>query len=234
GGEPTRHQGSANDPTVPLERLLASFRPVAARGLPRFFGGAVGFVAYDVVRAFERLPATLPDELGIDDLCFVITDTLVIFDNLRQTVKVVANAVVNGPAEAECAYSDACARADEVVKALRAPAPVLRVIDPQLGDADSSEPLSSNTTRRQFCARVDRAKQYILDGDVFQVVLSQRFEAERRGTDPFDVYRALRVVKPSPYMYQLTFPGAQVAGASPAQLLRVEGNRVDGHTVASA
>jgi anthranilate synthase component 1 len=203
---------------------LATFRPVPTPGLPRFFGGAVGFVSYDVVRAFERLPSSQPDDLGLPDACFVITDTLVIFDNLRQTVKVVANAVVDGPADAERAHAAACARIDAIIARLATPCPPLRVIDPNA--AGTPAPLSSNTTPERFKGAVLRAKEYILAGDVFQVVLSQRFEAPRGGADVFDVYRALRVVNPSPYMFHLSLPGVMVTGASPEVLVRLEDGRV--------
>jgi anthranilate synthase component 1 len=224
GGEPSRREGplADGDPTRVLEALMASFRPVPSPGLPRFFGGAVGFVAYDVVRAFEPIPSQLPDQLQVPDVYLVLTDTLVIFDNLRQTVKVVANAVVDSPADAERVYAAACRRVDEIVRALEAPAPRLRPLDPEAARADGA-PLSSNTTRERFKDAVARAKEYILAGDAFQVVLSQRFEAARAGADAFDVYRALRVVNPSPYMFHLDFPGTQVTGASPEVLVRVDG-----------
>jgi len=223
-GAPIVHEGTAADPTAPLAALLGTFDPVPTPGLPRFFGGAVGFVSYDVVRAFERLPASKPDDLGLPDACFVITDTLVIFDNLRQTVKVVANALVDGPADAERAHASACARIDAIVDRLAAPGPTLRAIDPHAAGAPA--PLESNSTPEQFKAAVLRAKEYILAGDVFQVVLSQRFEAPRGGADPFDVYRALRVVNPSPYMFHLSLPDVMVTGASPEVLVRLEDGRV--------
>jgi anthranilate synthase component I len=230
GGAPARHEGALpdGDPTRLLASLLASFRPVPSPALPRFFGGAVGWLGYDVVRAFERIPSRAPDELELPEACFVITDTLVIFDNLRQTVKVVANAVVDAPGDAERAYRAACARVDEIVATLQGPSPALRPLDPNAARIDDA-PLSSNTTRADFLAAVARAKEYILAGDVFQVVLSQRFEAPRAGADPFDVYRALRVVNPSPYMFQLDFGAAQVTGASPEVLVRVDGDDADGH-----
>ena len=225
GGAPVTHEGALpdGDPTKLLASLLASFRPVPTPALPRFFGGAVGWLGYDVVRAFERIPSRAPDELGLPEACFVITDTLVIFDNLRQTVKVVANAVVDGPEGAERAYRAACVRVDAVVATLQGPSPALRPLDPAAARLVDEAPLSSNTTRAAFKAAVARAKEYILAGDVFQVVLSQRFEAPRAGADPFDVYRALRVVNPSPYMFQLDFAAAQVTGASPEVLVRVDG-----------
>ncbi len=226
GGAAKTEEGSATDPTLALGELLAGYRPVPTPGLPRFFGGAVGFVSYDVVRAFEELPSLKPDDLGLPDACFVITDTLVIFDNLRQTVKVVANALCNGPSDAERAYAAACARIDQIVAQLARPAPPLRAIDPRPEGDQSATPLSSNTTPAQFKDAVLRAKEYILAGDVFQVVLSQRFQAPRGAADPFDVYRALRVVNPSPYMFHLVLPEAQVTGASPEVLVRVEEGRV--------
>jgi anthranilate synthase component 1 len=224
GGAPSRHEGPLpdGDPTRLVESLLASFRPVPSPSLPRFFGGAVGWFGYDVVRAFERIPARAPDELGLPEACFVITDTLVIFDNLRQAVKVVANAVVDSAEDAEAAYGAACARIDAIVRTLQGPSPALRPLDPARARGEDA-PLSSNTTREAYKAAVVRAKEYILAGDVFQVVLAQRFEAPRAGADPFDVYRALRVVNPSPYMFQLDFDAAQVTGASPEVLVRVDG-----------
>ncbi|HEY7958325.1 MAG TPA: anthranilate synthase component I [Polyangia bacterium] len=231
GGTETREEGPlpGGDPTRALAALLSHYRPVPQPGLPRFFGGAVGYLGYDVVRAFERLPSLKPDELGLPDACFVITDTLLIFDNLRQTVKVVSNALVEDPDDAQAverAYGSARARIDEIVDALNGPAPRLRAIDPTARSTPDGETMRSNTTRADFCRAVERAKEYILAGDVFQVVLSQRFSAPRKGADPFDVYRALRVVNPSPYMFHLAFPEVQVTGASPEVLVRVEGDRV--------
>jgi anthranilate synthase component 1 len=224
GGAPARYEGSLpdGDPTRVLASLIGSFRPVPSPSLPRFFGGAVGWLGYDVVRAFERIPARVPDELGIPEACFVITDTLVIFDNLRQTVKVVANAVVDSPADAERAWSAACARVDAVVATLQGASPQLRPLDPKAAHA-AEAPLKSNTTREAYKAAVVQSKELILAGDVFQVVLSQRFEAPRGAADPFDVYRALRVVNPSPYMFQLDYGEIQVTGASPEVLVRVDG-----------
>ncbi len=227
-GAPTRTEGPApgGDPTRALGELLDSYRPVPQPGLPRFFGGAVGYLSYDVVRAFEKLPALKPDELGLPDCSFLVTDTLVIFDNLRQTVKVVANAVVDAPADCDRSYRRACERIDAIVATLQKPGVPLRALDPRPPTGQADEVLQSNTTRAQFCDAVRRAKEYILAGDVFQVVLSQRFSAARGDADPFDVYRALRVVNPSPYMFHLAFPDAQVTGASPEVLVRVEDKRV--------
>jgi len=222
GAAPSHEELPAPDPAQALKQLLDAYRPVPHPELPRFFGGAVGFFSYDVVRAFERLPSKRPDELGVPDALFVITDTLVIFDNLRQTVKVVANALVDG--DPESSFAAACKRIDAIVERLGQPSPSLRRIDPRARRADAQ--MQSNTPRADFLAAVDRAKEYILAGDAFQVVLSQRFSAPVDGADPFDVYRALRVVNPSPYMFHLAFPEVQVTGASPEVLVRVENGRV--------
>ncbi len=220
GGAPTKREGPAADPTAALGALIAGFKPVPQPGLPRFFGGAVGYLSYDAARAFEKLPARhSPD--AIPGALFVVTDTLVIFDNLRQTVKVVANAVVDRPEDAEKSYASACARIDEIVNALEKPAQ-LEPLDPFVA---SKIELNSNTTRDAYKAGVLRAKEYILAGDVFQVVLSQRFSA-KLDVDPFDVYRALRVVNPSPYMFHLNFGEPTVTGASPEVLVRVESGKV--------
>ena len=186
GGAASRTEGPVpgGDPTRALGELLASYRPVPQAGLPRFFGGAVGYVSYDVVRAFEKLPALKPDELGLPDCSFLITDTLVIFDNLRQTVKVVANAVVDAPADCaniERSYAKACERIDAIVATLQKPGVPLRPLDPRPPTA-ADDLMQSNTTRAQFCDAVRRAKEYILAGDVFQVVLSQRFSRPRAAT----------------------------------------------------
>src|SRR5207253_10134041 len=130
--------------------------------------------------------------------------------------------VVDSPAEAERAWSAACARVDAVVATLQGAAPRLRPLDPAAARV-ADAPLQSNTTRDAYKAAVVQAKELILAGDVFQVVLSQRFEAPRAGADPFDVYRALRVVNPSPYMFQLDYGDVQVTGASPELLVRVDG-----------
>jgi anthranilate synthase component 1 len=217
-----QEEHAAPDPAQALAQLLQGFRPVSHPSLPRFWGGAVGFFSYDVVRAFEKLPSVKPDELGVPDALFVITDTLVIFDNLRQTVKVVASALVDG--DPDQAFRSACARIDAIVDRLAQPAPPLRRIEPSAPRVDAE--MTSNTPRDAYLSSVERAKEYILAGDVFQVVLSQRFSAPRAGADPFDVYRALRVVNPSPYMFHLAFPEVQVTGASPEVLVRVENGRV--------
>jgi anthranilate synthase component 1 len=225
----------AIDPTAALAEVMGEWRPVPTPGLPRFWGGAVGWIGYDVVRAFENLPTRAPDDLGLPELCMVVTDTLVIFDNLRQTVKVVATPYVTRPDRADAAYDGACRRVDAIIELLRERRAPLRPIDPPPPGEAGTAALrwgGGDAPRRafakeEFLAAVRQAREYILAGDAFQIVLSQRLEVDRGDIDPFDVYRALRVVNPSPYMFHLQFPEARVTGASPETLVRCEAGRVE-------
>ena len=247
-GPPRDAEWDTDDPTRALAEVMSEWRSVAPPGLPRFWGGAVGWISYDTVRSFETLPSIhesghesgASDDLGLPELCVVLTDTLVIFDNLRQTIKVVATPYVPRPEVADRAYDGAVARIDGVIARLRAAPAVLSQLEPpppvETGTAElrwggGQEP-ESPFSREAFCAAVDRTKEYILAGDVFQAVLSQRLRVPRGGVDAFDVYRALRVVNPSPYMYHLQFPEARVTGASPETLVRCEDRRVEVRPIA--
>jgi len=229
GGAPQSAEWQAVDPTAALAEVMADLRPVPMPGLPRFWGGAVGWIAYDCVRAFEDLPARARADLDLPELCMVLTDTLLIFDNLRQTLKVVATPYVQRPEKAEQAYDRACARIDDIVARLRGPRTALDALEPPAPDEDRAavEPPASTFGRDAYEAAVDRIKDYILAGDAFQVVLSQRFGVPRGDVDPLDVYRALRVINPSPYMFHLQFPEARVTGASPETLVRLSNGRVE-------
>jgi anthranilate synthase component I len=224
GGDERRATWNTEDPTIALQEILGEFKPVTPAGLPRFWGGAVGWIGYDMIRAFERIPASASDDLGLPEMSLVLTDTVVIFDNLRQTLKVVAAAYVPRPEKADEAYDAACRRIDGVIDRLRRPGAPLRPLE--LAFAGEAEPRSA-FPKDEYLDAVARAKEYILQGDAFQIVLSQRFEVDRGGVDPFDVYRALRVVNPSPYMFHLDFPEARVTGASPECMVRLEGSRIE-------
>jgi anthranilate synthase component 1 len=222
---------------------LARLAPIIPPGLPRFFGGAVGWIGYDAVRGFEALPSTRPDVLRLPEVCLAITDTVVIFDNLRGTVKVVAAVDIGEGLDPELAYDQACGRIDAVLDRLGRPlaAPLL-VIDPAPAPAPApagpgpgaaavaaspTPAVRAGVTREVFEANVRRIQEYILAGDAFQVVYSQRFELPRAGVDPFDVYRALRVTNPSPYMFHLEFPEAIVTGASPEVMVRLDRGEIE-------
>jgi anthranilate synthase component 1 len=227
GGPPQVAEWPTPDPSAALAEVMGEWRPVEIPGLPRFWGGAVGWLSYDCVRAFEDLPARARRDLDVPDLCMAITDTLVIFDNLRQTLKVVATPYVPRPEKAEAAYDRAIARIDAIVAALRAPRQPLRALEPPRAGEPLPAPPPSSFGKAEFLSAVDAVKEYILAGDAFQVVLSQRFQAARDGVDPLDVYRALRVINPSPYMFHLQYPEGQVTCASPEVLVRCVGGRVE-------
>ncbi len=221
-----RRETVEKDPLENLKRLLQAYRPVKVPGLPRFFGGAVGYLAYDLVRFFERLPDANPDPLDLYDAYFVFTDTLVIFDNVRQKIKVVQNTHVTEGEDLEESYLRATLRIDELVDRLKAPL-VPEKPSPVAGSPD----VQSNLSREEFCRAVERAKEYVVAGDVIQVVLSLRHIMNLQ-VDPFLIYRTLRTLNPSPYMFFLRHEGHTLVGASPEVLARVEEGRVEVRPIA--
>jgi anthranilate synthase component 1 len=208
------------DPFADLARVLERFRAVPVPGLPRFSGGAVGYASYDAVRYTERLPNAPPDDRGLADLAFHLYDRMVLFDHIRKTVLVVAQAHCGPEIDPRDAYDEAAARIDELVARLAEAGPDLPPVD-----IDTSGPLtrtpSSNFTRQQYEAVVRRCQEYIKAGDIFQVVPSQRFQVQTTA-DPFDIYRVLRVVNPSPFLFYLPFDDHCLIGSSPEILVRVE------------
>lgn len=215
-------EGEAVDPLVELQAALARYQPVALPELPRFFGGAVGYLGYDMVRHVERLPNANPRQIGAWDSIFFFCDTLLIFDNMRQTIKVVSNGHLKPGADPAEAYAAAGARIENLIQRLRTPLPARQ---PGVKGSDFA-PFAANFSRDHFIGAVEQAKEYVRAGDVFQVVLSQRFSSQLQA-DPFDVYRALRTINPSPYMFFLRFGQTLVVGASPEVLVRKEGDRVE-------
>ena len=212
------------DVLEPLKAILARFRPVRTDGLPRFYGGMVGFLAYDVVRQFERLPAMTKDDLDLPDALFFLPDTLLIFDNVSHRIKVVSNVLVHesNPRRLREAYDDAARKIDAVVEALRRPLDVGHTEGRGAGELQ----LSSSMSHAEFIQAVQRTQEYVRAGDVVQTVISQRLSTKTTA-DPFDIYRALRIINPSPYMYFLRLGDFQVVGSSPEVLVRLEEGRID-------
>jgi len=204
------------DPMSALEQVLAAYRPVTVPGLPRFAGGAVGYVSYDAVRAFERLPERATDDLQVPTLCMLLADELLVFDNVGHTIKVVCNAHLADGRSPDEAYDAAVARIDELVGRLTTAG-----AEPPHGDGGRAGAPASNFEPERFQDVVRRAKEYIRAGDVIQVVLAQRFELPLHAA-PFNVYRCLRTVNPSPYMFYLELGDHSLAGASPEVMARVE------------
>jgi len=218
----TTASATSDDPLALLEQELATRRAAPLPGLPSFLGGAVGYAAYDTVRYYERLPNAPHDDRGLPDLLFSIYETLVIFDHVHKTVAVVAHATCDPDINAhglQREYDAARTRIDEIVGLLTRPL-VLRPARIAL----PVEPLThytSNFEPARFEQAVADSLEYIRAGDIFQVVLSQRLLVETPA-DPFDVYRALRVINPSPFMFYLKSPAVILVGASPEIMCRVQ------------
>ena len=209
-----RHEGS---PLRYLKDLLNAYRPVAVDGLPRFYGGAVGFLGYDMVRYFERLPDQASDDLKTDDAVLLITDTLIVFDNIRHTIKVVSCASTEGAETLKDVYDETIDKIDRLIAIIRAPLETTE----RYGKVENGAALGSNMSAEDFKATVEKAREYIVAGDIIQVVLSQRFHAEN-GIDPLDLYRALRYVNPSPYLFFLKLDETFLIGSSPEVMVRLE------------
>jgi anthranilate synthase component 1 len=216
----------ASDPLADLDARLKARKPAHIDGLPRFWGGAVGYFGYDVVRHIERLPNPPRDDLGLPDGLFMFTDIVLAIDNLKgRAMAIAAVPVPSGATEAElrASYDDAAGRTAGFVEDLRTEAgPRPLSLDAEPG---SDPDFSSSTTRAAFTEGVQRIQEYIRAGDAFQVVLSQRLSFPLNCT-PFELYRSLRSVNPSPYLYFLELDGFSLIGSSPEVLVRVEGDTV--------
>jgi len=228
-GQPKSILITKGNPLIGLKDILARYQPVDVEGLPRFSGGAVGFVSYDMVRSFEDLPEDTMDDLQVPDARFVITDTLLIFDNVAQTIKIVSNAHVDNE-NIEESYNQAVRNIDAIEKKLKTSLPV-DVNNESSPKTDSLNRIESNFEKKHFINAVQKIKNYILEGDVIQVVLAQRLKFNI-SKDPFTIYRALRSINPSPYMYYLKFGDLKIVGSSPEILVRLEGEKIEVRPIA--
>jgi len=214
-------RGREKDPLRALEDFLTNYKPVLYDSLPRFFGGATGYFNYDLVRSFEKIPDLLSRDLDLYDCYLMITDILLVFDNMKQKVKVVANIFLDGQQSIQEAYQEAQAKIEKIIVRLQEPA------SPSPGKKCSSpSPLRSNVSRENFMKAVERAKEYIKAGDAIQIVLSQRFSCDLH-CEPFDIYRALRSINPSPYLFYLKMDDLVLLGASPEVMVRLEGRQIE-------
>ncbi len=216
------------DPIEELKSILNRYRFVNVKGLPRFCGGLVGYLGYDMVRFIEDLPDKNPDDLKVPDSVFMLTDTLLIFDHVDHKIKVVSNVHVKDDASA--AYEKGVKKIDNIVNYLKAP--LTGKI--QACISKKSPPkfiLKSNFTKNGFENVVKKAKEYIKDGDIIQAVLSQRLNISM-DCHPFQIYRALRSINPSPYMYYLKLNDFFLVGSSPEIMVRCEGGLVEVRPIA--
>jgi anthranilate synthase component 1 len=222
-----RTKAGDGDPLAAIEEEMRRYDPVPIAGLPRFHGGAVGYMTYECARYYEKLPMPDADPQGFPESVFMFTDTLLVFDHVQHKIKVVSHARLDGDIDAS--YRQATWKIEELVQRLAQP--LLRLPYEVTPDAGAKRSVASNKTREEFMAGVVKAQEYIKRGDTYQIQFSQRFT---RHTDahPFEVYRALRTVNPSPYMYYLELDDAHVVGASPEMLIRVEDGVIETHPIA--
>jgi anthranilate synthase component 1 len=215
----------SDTPLVPaLREMMAAFHAPFVPGLPRFTGGAVGYLTYDAAAWFE--PVRLqPSEARDEEAGFMLFDTILAFDHVRHRILIIANARITGEEDLQALYQFACAKIAFVERELE------RTLSRETRPDGGGVSVSSNVSKETFEGMVRTAKEYIAAGDIYQVVLSQRFETSVEA-DPFTVYRALRHVNPSPYMYFLRIGGRSIVGSSPEMLVRVEGRRVETHPIA--
>jgi anthranilate synthase component I len=212
---------ASGDPLATLDVLVEALETPHLSGLPPLYAGAVGYLGYDLVRFIERIPETGADDLGLDDARLVFPGTLVAFDHLRQRLVVVSN-VVPG-ADPAAAYDAAVERSERLVARLGEPLSAAPVAPPEAVVVDDA---SASMSRDEYCAAVLRVQEHIRAGDAFQIVPSQRFSLDT-AADPFAVYRVLRVINPSPYMYLFDFGDLQIVGSSPEALVTVRDGRAE-------
>jgi anthranilate synthase component 1 len=208
-----------------LRELMNGFQSPFVPGLPRFTGGAVGYLGYAAAGWFEPAVTSAVQSSDGDEAGFMLFDTVLAFDHVQHRILLIANARISGEEDLRSLYQFACAKIEFLERELE------RALSLPRSTATGALDLKSNVTQAQFEAVVRKAKEHIAAGDIYQVVLSQRFSAEV-GVDPFTVYRALRHVNPSPYMFFVRMGGRSIVGSSPEMLVRVEGRRAETHPIA--
>ncbi len=219
-------QKNTREPLGEIRKFLKQFHPVTLPQLPRFYGGAVGYMCYDTVRYFEKLPEIKKEQLWNAAAQFMLTDTLLVFDHLRHKILIVANVHAEGNLRKK--YADAVKSIHQHAASLKKNVPALRAASHKR--AHNGKPVS-NFTKKEYMAAVEKAKEYIRAGDIFQVVPSQRF-SRKVNAQPFSVYRALRAINPSPYLYYLRFNDMHIIGSSPELLVRLENGVVETRPIA--
>jgi anthranilate synthase component 1 len=201
-----------------VRKFLHRFKPVKVKGLPRFHGGLVGYVSYDMVRKIEEIPDKNPDDLKLPPTLFLLTESVLVFDHLKHKIIIISNAHVEG--DPKKAYREACSKIDALEHKLNKDVS-LKEEEFEIAESRKAAHISSNMKKEEYEEAVKKAKEYIRAGDIIQVVPSQRFEAETK-VDPFNVYRVLRTINPSPYMYYLKLGDMKIVGTSPEVMVRLE------------
>ncbi len=221
------------NPLLYLRKLFDNFKIISIEGLPRFFGGGVGYFGYDLVRFIEKLSKKAIDDLDIPDCLLIFAGTILVFDHLTHQLWIIANIPLNEKQiSTEEAYDQAVIQIEKVIAQLKKPQFPSSEDQKEVDRKNKSLPQTrSNITQEEFMCKVKKVKDYILAGDVFQVVLSQRLSRKVK-VHPFEIYRSLRSLNPSPYMYYLNYGEIQVVGASPEPLVRLTGELVESKPIA--
>jgi len=223
---------SQGDPIDALRNLLSRYKPVTTPELPRFHGGAVGYFSYDIVRHIENLPEIGVDDLQLWDSLFMITNLVLVFDNVNHKIKIIYNAYVPEAKKAREAYDTAVSKIEDIVKKLRKPVRHYKNnTNKQIGKGKEAPKLKSNFKPKDYKEAVKKTKEYIKSGDIIQAVIAQRWKTKLE-VDPFDLYRSLRVLNPSPYMFYLNTKTETLVGSSPEVMVRVEDGEVESRPIA--
>ncbi|MCU0651301.1 MAG: chorismate-binding protein, partial [Candidatus Omnitrophica bacterium] len=223
-----------SDPLDEIKKIMSGFKPARIKGLPRFYGGFVGYIGYDFVRFIEDIPGKNPDDLKVPDTFLILTDKILLFDHINHTLKIIVNVILPGSGKGLSKKSKA-ARYKLALKQIERMdkdfSRNVRARQLESSSAGKKHVLTSNFEKSAFCGIVNKAKEYIRAGDIIQVVLSQRFKAKTK-RDPFDIYRSLRGLNPSPYMFFLRLGPVTLIGASPELLVRCENGFVQARPIA--
>ncbi|MFH1288237.1 MAG: anthranilate synthase component I [bacterium] len=213
------------DPLFGLKEILRAYQPVKIKGLPRFHGGLVGYLGYEFVHFFENIPRPKKDNLKLPESVFLLTDTILVFDHVKHTIKVVSNALIKPDKPLDICYQEAIAKIDEKISQLNTNLSSKKAKKKEV-IAHEKDEVSSNIEKRRFLDMVNKAKEYVRAGDILQVVLSQRFQTKIT-QNPFDIYRSLRIVNPSPYMFYLKLDKFHLLGSSPEVFVRKEDKKIE-------
>ena len=230
----TKNMVIADSPLPFIRRIMAQHQFVNVEGLPRFCGGLVGYMGYDIVRFFEKLPQKPKDDLKLQDMILVLAKNLIIFDHMNHKIKVVSSVSVGAKAtlkEKTQAYQNAVKTIESMIRELEKPLTITSSPNEKSLPEFTPKQIVSNFSETQFKNIVNKAKKYIQAGDIIQVVLSQRLQTDLT-TAPFNIYRALRSLNPSPYMFYLNFSGTHLIGSSPELLVRCENGIVETRPIA--
>jgi anthranilate synthase component 1 len=221
--ENEKKQGLTDDPLKELKSIMKPFRSLDIEELPRFTGGAVGYISYPAIRFWEKIPKTKPDDLRVPDMFFLLTETVVVFDHVQHKMKVICNAFIKDTDKGTLKkiYNKSVNNIDAMVEKLKTES----LSSKQRKREKKSSTWKSNFIPEDFIKAVDKAKQYIRAGDILQVVLSQRW-AKKTNAEPIDIYRAIRSLNPSPYMFYLDFGGFKIIGSSPEIMVRKEKEKI--------